>query len=97
MGYLATTGSLLSACDAPDCTEEYDVITGPSEQTPDRHWLRSPTLGLHMCPDHAWLWEQHRPRLDHQARTAACSCGELLPAPTLGHIRRAWIAHANAL
>lgn len=92
MSYVADSHD--RACDAPGCAASYDAATGP---TPGQRWLMYPTFGMHLCPDHTWLWHSHRPGLDHTTRTAACACGLALPGPTLGDMERAWLSHARAL
>jgi len=95
-------GTLARRCAIPGCLAFYDAADGPAPEqaTADRHWLRTSSPHLLLCPDHVHLWEgdtPHRPRLDHTTSTCACTCGHPLPGPTLGHMGAAWIAHALAL
>ena len=95
----APDGTVLRACSIPDCDASYDAFDGPPahECTRERHWARRSSPGVLVCPDHAWLFTHHAPRLDHETRTASCGCGLSLPGPTLGHMATAWIAHAAVL
>lgn len=92
-------GTLARRCSIPGCDASYDAFDGPppEEQPPHRHWMLSPSPSLTLCPDHSHLWPTHRPRLDHDTRACACTCGHPLPGPTLGHMGVAWIAHALAV
>jgi len=95
----APDGTVLRACSIPGCDATYDAVDGPPvhEYTRERHWVRTSSPGILLCPDHAHLFTHHAPRLDHATRTASCDCGLSLPGPTLGHMGAAWAAHATAL
>lgn len=90
-------GALDRRCVIPGCPASYRADTGPD---PGAQWMRSTSPSVLLCPDHAHLMTgatPHVPRLDHDTRTCACTCGHPLPGPTLGQMSTAWIAHALAL
>lgn len=95
----APDGTVLRACSIPTCGAAYDAADGPPvhECTRERHWVRTSSPGVLLCPDHSHLFNHHTPRLDHATRTASCDCGLSLPGPTLGHMATAWTAHAAVL
>jgi hypothetical protein len=94
--------STMRACDGPGCAEAYDAMTGPTGHDTPTPWRLHKTFGLHMCPGHAAaFWGPgdgpHVPHLENrETTTAACSCGHVLPGPTLGDMRTSYLDHLGA-
>ena len=88
-------------CDRPGCAAFYDAVAVLSGWERADGWRMYPTFGLHMCDAHAWLWTDgvHKPELNRDDRTAACSCGMRLTSQqrTLGEIKDAYRLHLAAV
>lgn len=95
----AMAGTAFRHCMMLDCWSSLDLVKAYTGETPSPGWLQSTALGGYLCPDHAWLWEDHFPQWIREDRATrgqlACPCTWVSgPVTHRGLGKELWKSHA---
>lgn len=96
----AMAGTAFRHCMMLDCWSSLDLVKAYTGETPSPGWLQSTALGGYLCPDHAWLWEDHFPQWVREDRATrgqlACPCTWVSgPVTHRGLAKELWKSHAH--
>lgn len=62
-------GTTFRHCMMLDCWKHFDMMKALTGEKTAPGWLQSRSLGGFLCPNHAWLWEDHYPTWGHLPET----------------------------
>lgn len=55
------SGTTFRHCMVLECWKHFDMLAALTGDKAAPGWLQSRSLGGFLCPEHAWMWEEHHP------------------------------------